>query len=89
MGKSFLSESDVKSIKDRYEATVKIGNEQGMNFVPFSQDLQFNPLNLMSAISTERLEKSAKTLNCLTIVLIIITAFLAILTGMSAWKLYI
>ena len=82
-----INEEEIKNIKAIIEATAKLGHQQGMSFT----DLKYivhNPLDVILAISIDRLEKSSKILNRLTIVLIALTVILAILTGISVWKLF-
>lgn len=88
MKKPYLDENEIKEFKERLQATIDLGAKHDMKFTILGNISSFNPLDVILALSTERLDKSSKRLNRLTWVLIALTVILAILTGISVWKLF-
>jgi len=72
----YLSEAEVRDFKARMDATVGLGRRHGVNLV--SGNIEYNPLQVILAISTERLDKSSKMLNRLTMILTALTFILLI-----------
>ena len=86
MAEPYISEKDVSVFKERMETTEALGRKYNINFNPHENTI-FNAFEVLLAVSSERLEKSSKTLERLTIWLIVLNGILAILTGISIWKL--
>ena len=87
MAKSYLTEKELKEFKARLEATAELGKKYDAKFTLLGNITSFNPLDVVLALYTERLDRSSRRLNCLTWALIALTAVLAVLTGISLWKL--
>jgi hypothetical protein len=87
MVESFLTEDEVKGLIARLDATWAIGEKYKAKLMHPGNVMQFNTLDVIVALYSERLDKSSKRLNKLTLALIILTIILAILTGVSVWKL--
>ncbi len=87
MAKPYLDEKEISTFKERMEATQTLGAKYGITFVPH-QNTVFNSLEILKAISTERLGNSSRRLECLTWVLVGLTIILTILTGMTVWKAF-
>jgi transketolase N-terminal domain/subunit len=86
MAKSFITEDELKDFKERMQATVERAKTHGIELT--SGSISYNPLQVMLALYTDRLDKSSRRLICLTRVLIILTVILAILTGISVWRIF-
>lgn len=86
MEKPYLNEEDIKGIKAKMQEVVELGAKQGMSVNPLKYTIS-NPLDIVLAISIDRLDNDSKRLNTLTKWLIALTVILAILTGISVWKL--
>jgi hypothetical protein len=87
MAESYVNEQDIKRIKAKMQEVVELGTKQDMSVNPLKYTVS-NPLDIVLAVSIDRLEKSSQILNRLTVILIVFTIFLAILTGISVWKLF-
>jgi hypothetical protein len=95
MAESYLFEDELKEFKERIKATYFLGEKYDAKLTHPGNISQYNPLDVILAFytgrlerSSERLEKSSNRLNALTWGLIILTGILAVLTGITVWKLF-
>ena len=77
MVKPYIGEDDVKNFIERYETTVSLGRKHGVAFIALGNAYQ-NPFDVIMSVCTERLDKSSKRLNRLTVCLIVLTSALTI-----------
>jgi hypothetical protein len=85
MARSFLSEDEMKEFNDRIKATNELGKKFNIKFTS-PETIQHNTLEVVSALYTERLEKSSKRLNYLTLALVGLTIILAVFTVILVCK---
>ncbi|MFC1991941.1 hypothetical protein ACFLVC_04395 [Chloroflexota bacterium] len=77
MVESYISENDVKLFIERYNTTVSLGKKHGVAFTALGNAYQ-NSFDVIMSVYAERLDKSSKRLNRLTVFLIALTFVLAI-----------
>ena len=86
MAKSYLTEDQIKEFAERIKVTSELGQKHNAKLTLHGNVLQYNTLDVIVALYSERLEKSSQRLNNLTWALVVLTAILAILTGITLWK---
>ncbi len=62
MVESYISENDVKNLVARLEATIELGKQNGIAFTKLGT-VYYNPFDVLTAVSAERLDRSSKRLN--------------------------
>jgi len=82
MVKPFINEDDVKIFQARMQATEILGKKYGITFTPLGNINSLNPMEVITAVSVDRLEKSSDKLNILTWVLIVLT-FILMVVGIA------
>ena len=87
MAKLYINEGDIKEITEKMKLITELGQKEGISINPVKYSV-FNPLQVVLAVSIDRLDKSSKRLNYLTWALVGLTVVLAILTGISVWKIF-
>ena len=88
MTKPYLSESEVEEFKARIRATFDLGEKHGAKFTN-PGNISFNPVEVIGALSVDRLDKSSRRLEWLTWALVGLTVILTILTGISMWEQFL
>lgn len=86
MAESFLTENEIKQLIARLDATWEFSEKYKAKLMSPHNVGQFNTLDVIVALYSERLDKSSKRLNWLTIALTGLTSILAILTAVMLWK---
>ncbi|HEX79034.1 MAG TPA: hypothetical protein G4O19_02640 [Dehalococcoidia bacterium] len=78
MAEPYISDNDIKLFRERIDATYDLCEKHSIRLTTKGHISAFNPLDVIMAISIERLDKSSKRLNYLTKVLTGLTIVLAV-----------
>lgn len=78
MAEPYISEDDIKLFRERIDATYDLCEKHNIKLTTKGYISAFNPLDVIMAVSVERLDKSSKRLDYLTKVLIGLTIVLAV-----------